>query len=201
MDRPIVTARAWAPRQSMLAVCAVVFLVVMVAGGSTGGPEPEHVQSSPENGAGATSTQAPGSSGPSENMIEGHILQATPEPARTFSAQSMHEVSHFRIAVVPGAPFEVHSLEPASEFCLGNQCIVTPDFDIAFFKQSSSGTASVIHRDYGPGSPAGDVPESATFAHVYLRTPGMAPDPIDGHGFVYLQGGPGSDRVPDWPPR
>ncbi len=194
----IIAAGPSAGRQSMLAVCTVVLMVMLSAGSSIGNDDDA---TRPTDGSREMENPGPKSSGPSENTVVGYILQATPDAARTFSAQSMHEISHYRLtAVAPRAPFEVRSLETASESCLAGQCVETPDFDIAFFKQRADGSASVVQRAYGVGSPEGVVPDSATFAHVYLRTPGSELDGFDGYGFVYLQGNPGKDAVPDWPP-
>lgn len=198
MKGPFVVAAACsARRQGLLAVCTVVALVMLSAGSSIGD---QHETASLETSSGPPGDPRPGSSGPSENIQEGRILLATPEQARTFSAQSMHEVSHYRVIVQPQAPFQVRSLESPSEFCFAGQCIETPDFDIAFFKQRSDGSASVVERAYGQGPPEGAVPDSATFAHVYLRTAGGDPDGSDGYGFVYLQGNPNSEVIPHWPP-
>lgn len=186
-------------RQGVLVSLFVVLFVALAAGGATD----QNVQPGPEASPldGNTQESHPGgSSGPKENTKKGYIYVATSESARLQTLQSQHGVTHYRINVQGSSPFELRALNEPNKACFGASCIETPDFDIAFYRDHGGSDASVGERHYGVGPEDGTVPDFADFAHVYLRTTGGVPDSFSGYGFVYLQGNPGSDTVPDWTP-
>ncbi len=186
-------------RQGMLVSLFVILFIALASGAATDPVAPEEPANSPLPGDEAHDSPPGGSSGPAENTIKGYIYQATPESARWQTLQSQHGVTHYRVNVQGDAPFLLRAQVDRSAACFGATCVEIPDFDIAFYRESGGSDASVGERHYGTGPEEGTVPKMADFAHVYLRTPGVVPDSLGGYGFVYLQGNPGSDQVPDWP--
>lgn len=189
-------ARILVPMRRVAPVTILVSLIMTVA---VAGVIQESYRTGNQEGPTPTGTGPGASSGPAENTVIGQVMTATADSTRTMTFQSMQGVTHYRLNVVSGAPFELRPYNDPSSACLGSTCIHLPDFDIAFFRDHGDSSARVGERHYNTGPESGTVPTNADFAHVYLRTPGIVPDTFQGYSFVYLQGNPGSDVVPDWP--
>jgi hypothetical protein len=157
------------------------------------------IQAAPPGAADPADEKAGKGPHPAEQTQLGWVLVQTPEPARVFTPHSLRGVTFEKVHVTGQAPFELRPQRtPTASVCAANACAETGDFDILFYRERADGSAVVVtrHSEFGPEE--GRVPANANFAFVFLRTSATQPD-ARGSGFVYLEGHPGGDALPQWP--
>lgn len=134
---------------------------------------------------------------PNSELHDGWIHVPTHPLSRVFSATTLTGITHDILPVRGQSPFELKPWSGSGGLgtCVGATCVQTGDFDLVFLRENADGTTTLVERHVNVGDESGRVPKDATLAIVFLTTPTLDPG-VRGHHYLYAEGNPGSDVVP-----